>query len=197
MASKKGKKPGFLSPEELAEYEDMRRRFNERIRWHERKWRYKYGDMANVNQAYMQGALPIRIRIPASQLKSRTMYNRLKSYMEESQTPQFKAKREDMYRESFEKLLDGAYLFTPSERKRVHAALEKMTADQIIDYQIQFHPDGIGTIYDKYKDHETSIGDYDVEAMKEASAEVRQLERYAKKANAKKKPKAKAKKARK
>ena len=196
MAPKKGRKPGFLSAEELAEYEDMRRRFNERIRWHERKWRYKYGDMADVNKAYMQGALPIRVRVPASQLKSRTMYNRLKSYMEESQTPQFKAKREAMYRESFEKLLDGAYLFTPSERKRVHAALEKMTADQIIDYQIQFHPDGIGTIYDKYKDHETSIGDYDVEAMKEASAEVRQLERYAKKANAKK-PKANAKKARK
>lgn len=194
---KKGRKPGFLSAEELAEYEDMRRKFNERIRWHERKWRYKYGDMVDVNKAYMQGALPIRVRVPASQLKSRTMYNRLKSYMEESQTPQFKAKREAMYRESFEKLLDGAYLFTPSERKRVHTALEKMTADQIIDYQIQFHPDGIGTIYDKYKDHETSIGDYDVEAMKEASAEVRQLERYAKKANAKKKPKAKAKKARK
>ena len=196
MAPKKGRKPGFLSAEELAEYEDMRRKFNERIRWHERKWRYKYGDMVDMNKAYMQGALPIRVRVPASQLKSRTMYNRLKSYMEESQTPQFKAKREAMYRESFEKLLDGAYLFTPPERKRVHAALEKMTADQIIDYQIQFHPDGIGTIYDKYKDHETSIGDYDVEAMKEASAEVRQLERYAKKANAKK-PKAKAKKARK
>jgi hypothetical protein len=174
----------------------MRRKFNERIRWHERKWRYKYGDMADVNRAYMQGALPIRVRVPASQLKSRMMYNRLRDYMLESQTPQFKAKREAMYRESFEKLLDGAFLFTPSERKRVHAALEKMTADQIIDYQIQFHPDGIGTIYDKYKDHETSIGDYDVEAMKEASAEVRQLERYAKKAGAKK-PKAKAKKARK
>lgn len=194
---KKGKKPGFLSPEELAEYEDMRRKFNERIRWHERKWRYKYGGMADVNKAYMQGALPIRVRVPASQLKSRVMYNRLRDYMLESQTPQFKAKREAMYRDSFEKLLDGAFLFTPSERKRVHAALEKMTADQIIDYQIQFHPDGIGTIYDKYKEHETSIGDYDVEAMKEASAEVRQLERYAKKANAKKKPKAKAKKARK
>ena len=194
---KKGRKPGFLSAEELAEYEDMRRKFNERIRWHERKWRYKYGDMANVNQAYMQGALPIRVKVPGSQLKSRTMYNRLRDYMLESQTPQFKAKREAMYRDSFEKLLDGAFLFTPSERKRVHAALENMTADQIIDYQIQFHPDGIGTIYDKYKEHETSIGDYDVEAMKEASAEVRQLEKYAKKANAKKKPKAKAKKARK
>lgn len=187
---KKGRKPGFLSAEELAEYEDMRRKFNERIRWHERKWRYKYGDTTDVNKAYMQGALPIRVRIPGSRLKSRTMYNRLRSYIEESQTPQFKAKREAMYRESFEKLLDGAFLFTPSERKRVHAALEKMTADQIIDYQIQFHPDGIGTIYDKYKEHETSIGDYDVEAMKEASAEVRQLERYAKKAGAKK-PKAK------
>lgn len=196
MASRKKRIPGFLSAEELAEYEDMRRKFNERIRWHERKWRYKYGDTADVNKAYMQGALPIRVKVPGSQLKSRVMYNRLRDYMLESQTPEFKAKREAMYRDSFEKLLDGAFLFTPSERKRVHAALEKMTADQIIDYQIRFHPDGIGTIYDKYKEHETSIGDYDVEAMKEASAEVRQLEKFAKKANAKK-PKAKAKKARK
>jgi hypothetical protein len=194
---KKGKKPGFLSPEELAEYEDMRRRFNERIRWHERKWKYKYGETANVNLAYMQGALPLRVRIPGSKLKSRVMYNRLRDYMLESQTPAFKAKREAMYRESFEKLLDGAYLFTPMERKRAHAAIQSMTIDQIIEYQLVNHPEGMPTIYDKYKDHETSIGDYDIQAMVEANREVRNLEAFAKKANAKKKPKAKAKKARK
>lgn len=169
--------PSFLSEAEAEEYETMRRKYNERIRWHERKWRIEYGDVQT--RAYMQGAVPIRNKVSASDLASRRDYERLRDWMEHTRTEEYRREAESAYREAFAKLLDGAYLLTPEQRRRVDDLLSGMSANDIVRYQIEYHPYGMYTIWDKYRDHveEGNYSDLDT-TEQEAEILISQLEEF-------------------